>query len=158
MQLPDLGNRGEGWVAVQALLLGTTIAAGFLDTGWPAGLRRAAIGVGVLLAVGAATVLWRGFRTLGGGLTPLPKPRPEAMLVTQGIYGVIRHPLYAGLLLGALGWSLIATSVPALGCTLLVAVFFDLKARREEAWLVEQLPEYARYRRRVPRRFVPWLY
>jgi protein-S-isoprenylcysteine O-methyltransferase Ste14 len=42
--------------------------------------------------------------------------------------------------------------------TALLAVLFDLKARREEAWLIERFPEYADYRARTPRRFVPWLY
>jgi protein-S-isoprenylcysteine O-methyltransferase Ste14 len=28
----------------------------------------------------------------------------------------------------------------------------------EEAWLIERFPEYAFYRARTPRRFVPWLY
>src|SRR6266540_1831336 len=39
-----------------------------------------------------------------------------------------------------------------------LAVLFDLKARREEAWLIERIPEYEAYRARTPRRFVPWLY
>ncbi len=158
MQLPELGQRGEGWVAMQALLLGATVVAGFLATDWPDSLRRPALVTGVLLAVGAAAMLWQGLRMLAGGLTPLPRPPLDARLVAEGIYGTIRHPLYGGLLLGALGWSLAMASAPALACTLLLAVFFDLKARREEVWLEEQLPEYAHYRQRVPRRLIPWLY
>ena len=42
--------------------------------------------------------------------------------------------------------------------TALLAVLFDLKARREEAWLIERFPEYVAYRAGTPRRFVPWLY
>ena len=42
--------------------------------------------------------------------------------------------------------------------TALLALLFDLKARREEAWLMERFPKYAAYRARTPRRFVPWLY
>jgi protein-S-isoprenylcysteine O-methyltransferase Ste14 len=37
-------------------------------------------------------------------------------------------------------------------------VLIDLKAQREEAWLIERFPEYALYRARTPRWFVPWLY
>ena len=50
--------------------------------------------------------------------------------------------------------------MPPLGLvpTLLLTVLFDLKARREEAWLIERFPEYVAYRAGTPRRFVPWLY
>ncbi len=50
------------------------------------------------------------------------------------------------------------------GATLLVLAaflalfgFFDLKSRREEAWLAERFPGYADYRART-KRFIPWAY
>jgi len=36
-------------------------------------------------------------------------------------------------------------------------VFFDLKARREERWLREEVPGYADYQKRV-HRLIPFLY
>jgi protein-S-isoprenylcysteine O-methyltransferase Ste14 len=39
--------------------------------------------------------------------------------------------------------------------TALLALLIDLKARREETWLIERFPEYALYQARTPRRFVP---
>jgi hypothetical protein len=42
--------------------------------------------------------------------------------------------------------------------TALLALLFDLMARREEVWLIERFPEYAANRAGTPRRFVPWLY
>src|SRR6266568_4067770 len=74
-----------------------------------------------------------------------------------GIFGLVRHPVYGGVILIGLGWSL-ADAPLGLVPTALLAVLFDLKARREEAWLIERFPEYAAYRARAPRRFVPWLY
>lgn len=41
--------------------------------------------------------------------------------------------------------------------SLVLAVFFDAKARREETWLRQQFPEYANYQLRV-RRFLPGIY
>ena len=38
-----------------------------------------------------------------------------------------------------------------------VLVFFDIKSRREERWLMAKFPEYAGYRRRV-RKHIPYLY
>ena len=69
----------------------------------------------------------------------------------------MRHPVYGGAILIALGWSL-AEAPLGLVPTVLLALLFDLKARREEAWLIERFPEYAAYRTHTPRRFVPWLY
>ena len=74
-----------------------------------------------------------------------------------GIFGLVRHPVYGGVILIGLGWSL-ADAPLGLVPTALLAVLFDLKAQREEAWLIERFPEYAAYRAGTPRRFVPWLY
>jgi protein-S-isoprenylcysteine O-methyltransferase Ste14 len=65
--------------------------------------------------------------------------------------------MYGGGFLLALGWGLLTASVPTLLCALLLVVFFDLKSRREEAWLGEAFPTYADYRRRT-HRLVPWIY
>ena len=69
----------------------------------------------------------------------------------------MRHPVYGGAILLGLGWSL-ADAPLGLIPTALLVLLFDLKARREEAWLSERFPRYAAYRARTPRRFVPWLY
>jgi protein-S-isoprenylcysteine O-methyltransferase Ste14 len=76
-------------------------------------------------------------------------------VVSTGLYGVIRHPMYAGALL------LLAATPLALGSywTLLVAVLFvPLLAWRlldEERFLTRNLPGYADYCRKVRTRLVP---
>ena len=98
-----------------------------------------------------------GAIALGRNLTPFPKPTAKARFVDRGIYGLLRHPLYTSVLCGDVGWSLIRQSWPALAVSLVLAVFLDAKARREEAWLRQQFPEYTNYQQRV-RRFLPWIY
>ena len=116
-----------------------------------------------LLAIGAALMLiggvavMAGLRDLGPSLTPMPRPRVGATLVEDGVYAVIRHPIYAGLIVGGLGWSAVTRSLPATAVALLLGIYFDLKSRREEAWLTDHYPGYDAYRRRT-RRFVPWIY
>ena len=75
----------------------------------------------------------------------------------HGIYSVMRHPLYTSVMLASLGWALLWQSGPALVAALLLAPFFDAKARREERWLAERFPDYGDYQRRVAR-FLPWIY
>jgi protein-S-isoprenylcysteine O-methyltransferase Ste14 len=67
---------------------------------------------------------------------------------------VVRHPIYGAGIVLALGWSL-ATSPLALLATVVLALFFELKSRREEAWLEERHPGYDAYRNRVRWRFIP---
>ncbi len=80
-----------------------------------------------------------------------------APLVVSSTYRRIRHPIYSGVLLAALGWTFVTTSILVLGLTALLLVLFDLKSRREEAWLLEAYPEYRSYRERTPR-FIPGIY
>lgn len=98
-----------------------------------------------------------GLKTLGRNLTVFPKPRARAELVRHGIYALIRHPLYTALICLAAGWSLFWRSHPAGAAAVVLAIYLDAKARREERWLRQQFAEYSDYERRV-RRFIPWIY
>ena len=156
--LPELGARGEGWVAAQFLLLAAIALSALFGLGWSGSLEVVAIVASLaLMAAGGALVVLGGVQ-LGSSLTPFPAPRPGGELSASGVYGLARHPMYGGGILIALGWSLLFGSVVGLLLTVALAVFFELKARREEAWLVDHYPEYAAYRRDTPRKLVPWLY
>jgi protein-S-isoprenylcysteine O-methyltransferase Ste14 len=98
-----------------------------------------------------------GVLALGGNLTPFPKPSAKTELVTTGIYGWIRHPLYTAVGCEGIGWGLVRGSLPALLCAGLLLVLLVRKARREEAHLAVIFPEYQAYARRV-KGFIPWLY
>jgi protein-S-isoprenylcysteine O-methyltransferase Ste14 len=157
-QLPELGARGWGWVAIQAVLMFAILLSALVGLGWPANLAVAAYAVGVLLLVLGCVLLAAGALRLGASLTPLPAPRAGQELTTTGIYGLARHPMYGGGLLFALGWSTVFGSVVGLLLTGVLVVFIELKSRREELWLAERYPGYADYRRRTPRRFIPFVY
>src|SRR4030095_869757 len=60
---------------------------------------------GAFFAVGGALRLWPVF-VLGDRFSGLVAIQPGHSLVTTGIYGVIRHPSYLGLLVNSLGWGL----------------------------------------------------
>jgi len=77
--------------------------------------------------------------------------------VQTGVYALVRHPIYSGLTLFALGYSLIWTSMAALVATAALFLLLDMKARREERWLQEKFDSYGRYRARV-RRLIPFVY
>src|SRR5438876_7060011 len=153
-RLPELGPRGEGWVVLQ-LLLGAAIAGcGFVGVYWPGSVESFFGILGFMIAVAGALLLVLGVLSLGTSFTPLPRPRARTRLRQGGIFRLVRHPVYGGAILIGLGWSL-ADAPLGLAPTALLTLLLDLKARREEDWLIERFPEYAAYRTRTPRRLVP---
>jgi len=155
--LPDLGPRGEGWVVLQAVLLVAVAWTGVDGRGaiaTPLAWLVAGLGLGLLVA--GAVLALRGARDLGRNLTAVPRPRPGSELVESGIYARVRHPIYGGVILGSLGWSLALASLLALPFVAALAVFLDLKSRREEVWLRERFTGYDAYAART-RRLIPWV-
>ncbi|NMM24446.1 MAG: isoprenylcysteine carboxylmethyltransferase family protein [Phycicoccus sp.] len=156
-RLPSLGRGGGGWVGLQAVFLCAAIPTGVLGSNWPPATSHwLALPGGVAVLAGAGLLVGGG-AGLGRQLTPFPRPVADGVLRQDGIYGLVRHPIYGGALLLILGWALLSSSLALLPLAL-AAVFLDAKRRREEAWLVEQHPDYAQYRLQVPRRFIPWVW
>jgi len=114
-RLPDLGRRGEGWVVLQVVLLVAVVAAGMLGPSWDGATRIASSLAGLTLISAGGVLVVRGSTDLRDSLTPLPHPRDGARLVETGIYARARHPIYGGVILGAVGWGLLTASIPALG-------------------------------------------
>ena len=156
-RLPDLGRRGEGWFVVQILLFGASALSGAAGPAWGGWPRAAGATIGGVLICCGGILSLGGVLGLRENMTPFPRPLPGARLVDSGAYRLVRHPIYGGLILGALGWGLLTASPPALLGSLVLAGFFDLKSRREELWLTEQFEGYSAYRSRT-RRLLPWLY
>jgi protein-S-isoprenylcysteine O-methyltransferase Ste14 len=153
-RIPSLGPRGEGWVALQVLFMGLTLAGAWVGPRWPESVRTPLGVVGVAMFVVGVLPTLTALRSLGPSLTAMPKPREYGVLKEDGLFGVVRHPIYGGLLAMAAGWALAFTPLAMMPAALL-AVVLDLKARREEAWLVDQFPSYPAYRERVRHRFIP---
>jgi len=154
--LPSLGPRGEGWVLIQGVLLVLVGASGWsLGPDWSGPLRVAGIVVGLILISAGIVLAVRGAVDLRGALTPLPRPRDDSQLIDTGVFSLVRHPIYGGLILVAFGWSLARASVVALAFAGGLAAFLVVKSQREEIWLEQRFPAYPAYRART-RRMIPW--
>ena len=156
-RLPDLGPRGEGWFVAQVGLFAVIAVSGAAGPAWGGAGRALGVVIGAILAGCGGLLALRGVLDLRDNLTPFPKPMEGAQLVETGAYRYARHPIYGGLILGALGWGLVTASPLAVAAALLLAGFFSLKSRREEIWLAEMYPKYPAYRSRT-RRLIPWVY
>lgn len=151
-------ERGEWYVLVQGILMVLVVAApGFDRAAWGEPWSMASFIAGDLLIISGIVLGVTGMVGLGRNLTPLPHPKEGATLVEGGAYGLVRHPIYAGLALAAVGWGLLWRSPAALALAVALLVFFDVKSRREELWLVKAFPRYAEYQRRV-KKLIPFVY
>ena len=107
--------------------------------------------VGGVLRIAPVFVLGRRF----SGLVAI---QPDHRLVTGGIYRVIRHPSYLGLLVNALGWGLAFRA--GVGVFIAVLMFLVVLARIEAEERLLRVTfgvEYDAYRARTWR-LIPYLY
>jgi protein-S-isoprenylcysteine O-methyltransferase Ste14 len=156
--LPSLGPRGEGWFLLQIVFIVAVLVAGLVASSHWTGAPRFALSVlGSALIVGGLALGFLGIKDLDRSMSPMPRPTETAVLIQDGVYRRLRHPIYAALILIAIGWSLLMASLLALALALLLAVVLDLKARREEVWLRARYPGYSEYAAHT-KRFVPGLY
>ena len=157
VEIPQLGARGGGWVALQFGLMAVILVLGVAGPGWPDSARWWLKGAGALVALGGGVVIASAGRALGSGLTPFPRPLEAGELVEKGPYGVVRHPIYSGGALFLAGISL-ALSWWALVGTAVLTVVWALKARVEERFLSARYPAYAEYCERTRYRLCPFVY
>ena len=138
-------------VSAQFLLL---LALGLLPHGTLWSVNLAVVAAAIVLAGGGAIFAVLGVRGLGPALTASPIPREHAPLVTNGVYGLVRSPIYTGLMTGGVGLVLLGASVWHLVAWLALLLLLAGKARWEERMLVAEHPDYAAYGARVGR-FLP---
>jgi protein-S-isoprenylcysteine O-methyltransferase Ste14 len=111
----------------------------------------------VLFAAGGALRLWPVF-VLGNRFSGLVAIQAGHTLVTNGVYGVIRHPSYLGLLVNSLGWGLAFHSWVGVLLTALIIPPLLARIRAEERLLRAQFgDEYRAYCARTSR-LLPGLY
>ena len=111
----------------------------------------------VLFAVGGALRLWPVV-VLGPRFSGLVAIQKGHTLVTDGIYAVIRHPSYLGMLVNSLGWGLAFRSGIGVVLTMLMILPVIARIRAEERLLASQFgSEYDAYRARTSR-LIPGVY
>ncbi len=150
-------DRGEIYVFIQAVLL-IALFFGPADLfGKPATIYYPLWLAGsALFYLGLGIALWAAI-ALGPNLTPMPKPKRNGELIQTGIYKVVRHPIYFGVIVLSFGWAATLQSWYTLAVAVVLLIFFDLKSRKEEEWLLEKFPEYKAYQQNT-KKLIPLIY
>ena len=114
--------------------------------------------IGFLLYTAGGVLRLAPVFVLGRRFSGLVAIQPEHHLVTSGLYGVIRHPSYLGLIIAVLGWGLVFRSGVGVIIAVLMLVVLIARIDAEERLLSETFGrEYQAYRARTWR-LVPYVY
>jgi len=85
-------------------------------------------------------------------------PLSQSTLVTTGVYGILRHPMYSGLLSLCFGISITGDSVEKVILAIILTFVTDKVVENEETLLGEKYGRsYAEYASKT-KRFVPQIY
>lgn len=125
----DVGRRGEELFFAQLSLV-TLILFG-VPTLLVIGIRL----FGALSTASGLYFIARGIWALKANLSPFITPVSSNQLVTSGVFNIVRHPLYTGLIALCLGISITSNSVDRTVLTIILAYFLDKKADKEEIYL-----------------------
>lgn len=147
-------SKGGGWVLAQVALL-TWVVGG----AWPFEPSASQVGrwLGGLVGLAGLVLAIAAIRSLGKNLTPYPEPVAGAELVAVGPYGMVRHPIYGGIIIGLGGLALYQGSFTTLLGAIEMGALFWLKSSFEERRLLIAHPTYRRYQQTVRKRLLPFV-
>lgn len=113
--------------------------------------------IGVLLALVSTPFLWWIHKTLDRQYSACLQIKESHVLITDGPYARVRHPMYTILNMFSFGTALLTANFLTIGFTILLIIPFPFVARKEEQMLLETFGnDYSEYMKRTGR-FIPRL-
>lgn len=132
-------------------LFGLDVAGTFWDGNLWIYLTGTQAAMLVSMLIGYSIVLF-GVALVTAGWREVYRARKEKRLATEGVYAVVRHPQYTGILLVMFGEGVVHwPTVFSLAAFPIVVVAYLLLGRKEERQMVETFgSQYLEYQKRVP--------
>ncbi|HUI92427.1 MAG TPA: isoprenylcysteine carboxylmethyltransferase family protein [Chitinivibrionales bacterium] len=113
-------------------------------------------GSGTVILAGGIALRITALLQLGRGFSTKVERSEGQALYTRGIYGVIRHPLYAATLLQVIGSGVMLHSALAFILFPFSVAGILLRIRKEERFMAREFPGYGHYMEKT-KRLVPWI-
>ena len=115
--------------------------------------------LGLILLIGSAFFLFRSYKdnTFVSPLVRIQSERDQKV-VSTGVYGFVRHPMYLGGILLFLGAPLILGSIYGLIIGIFLSLLFVARIMGEEEMLLEELEGYPNYKKNVKYRLIPYIW
>lgn len=115
--------------------------------------------IGALLLILAVYIVFEAMRenTFAAPVVKMQKERGQKVIST-GVYGIVRHPMYAGAVLLFFSAPLLLGSVYGLVLGLVLIVTIAARSVGEEAMLKEELDGYRAYTQEVKWRIIPFVF
>jgi protein-S-isoprenylcysteine O-methyltransferase Ste14 len=95
----------------------------------------------------SVTISLKSLYDLRKSFAVAPTPTKDSELVTNGVYSVIRHPMYASIILASTGYLLLRASLSMLPPYVAIVLFFAAKINYEERKLVGKFAGYPEYKK-----------
>ena len=105
--------------------------------------------LGIFIIIVALMVMLAAIKDLGRNLSPLPRPITNGILVTNGIYQFMRHPMYYSLILISFGVFITKLSVYYIFLTISLSLVIKSKIFLEEQYLNIKFKNYSFYKKKV---------
>jgi len=127
--------------------------------GWSPAFPLWAKASGTLLLILAVYIVFVALKvnTFAAPVVKMQKERGQKV-ISSGLYGIVRHPMYAGAVLLFVSAPLLLGSVWGLALGLVLIITIAVRSLGEEAMLKEELDGYRDYMRKVKWRMIPFVF
>jgi protein-S-isoprenylcysteine O-methyltransferase len=151
--------RKQSWhsLVVQGLLVVLAFGLLFRPRLWPAALRTPIlhdsdtthVAAAALTCIGLAFAVWARF-CIGGNWSGTVTVKRDHQLIRGGPYRIVRHPIYTGITLAALGAAFAGGELRSFLGVAVLLFAFKRKSLLEERFMTEAFgDQYKQYRREV---------
>lgn len=112
---------------------------------------------GLIVSIFGLIIILLSVLQLNKNLSPFPTPKNNAVLVQNGLFKLVRHPIYSGIILVVIGYSVYKDSLYKGIISMLLLILFHFKTKYEEQKLSEKFPNYQSYKKKTGK-FFPRLF
>jgi protein-S-isoprenylcysteine O-methyltransferase Ste14 len=124
-----------------------------LDLDWSLGVSHLIKMMGLIISILGLVVIILSILQLNKNLTPFPTPKDNSVLIENGMYKLVRHPIYSGLILLFVGYGVYQNSLYKVIITFLLLLLFHFKTKYEEQQLQNKFSQYNLYKSKTGKFF-----